>query len=69
MPNNGHSGFIHERAINLARRWSVQNENDLMQVSFKDLLDTCWDDPSLANMHHRFLTLNLCLDFSGGYVW
>jgi hypothetical protein len=24
---------IHEKSINLARRWSVQNENDLMQVS------------------------------------
>ena len=24
---------VHERAINLARRYSVQNENDLMQVS------------------------------------
>jgi hypothetical protein len=24
---------IHEKSMNLARRWSVQNENDLMQVS------------------------------------
>jgi hypothetical protein len=24
---------IHEKSINLARHWSVQNENDLMQVS------------------------------------
>jgi hypothetical protein len=23
---------VHAQAINLARRWSVQNENDLMQV-------------------------------------
>lgn len=26
---------IHEKSINLARRWSVQNENDLMQVSIE----------------------------------
>jgi hypothetical protein len=28
---------LHEKAINLARRWSVQNEHDLMQVSSKVL--------------------------------
>ncbi|KAG7367135.1 hypothetical protein IV203_029805 [Nitzschia inconspicua] len=27
---------VHERAINLARRYSVQNENDLMQEDFMD---------------------------------
>ena len=26
----------HTKAVNLARRWSVQNENDLMQVGY------CW---------------------------
>jgi hypothetical protein len=31
---NGKIG-IHEKSINLARRWSVQNENDLMQVSIE----------------------------------
>jgi hypothetical protein len=24
--------YLHANALNLARRWSVQNENDLMQV-------------------------------------
>ena len=29
---------IHEKSINLARRWSVQNENDLMQVSIAEVV-------------------------------
>ncbi|GAX12092.1 hypothetical protein FisN_15Lh216 [Fistulifera solaris] len=46
MPNNGHSGFIHERAINLARRGSVQNENDLMQ---EDMFDSTMDMKHVYN--------------------
>jgi|EP00349_Pseudokeronopsis_sp_Brazil_P006962 hypothetical protein len=33
--------FMHTKAINLARRWSVQNENDLMQENlYADTMDT-----------------------------
>lgn len=31
MSTMSNKASIHEKALNLARRWSVQNENDLMQ--------------------------------------
>ena len=32
MPTNVNKQLDHAKSYNLARRWSVQNENDLMQV-------------------------------------
>jgi len=33
MSSNSDKLSLHTQAVNLARRFSVQNENDLMQVS------------------------------------
>jgi hypothetical protein len=56
---------IHEKSINLARRWSVQNENDLMQVSMvllegTDVNSTIgkrWDLRSDPNLDLQHVTL------------
>lgn len=49
---------MHAQALNLARRWSVQNENDLLQVSGTSfqIVVFCRQSETITHFCHR-LTL------------
>mmetsp|Transcript_19091 Transcript_19091/g.33635 ORF Transcript_19091/g.33635 Transcript_19091/m.33635 type:complete len:89 (-) Transcript_19091:364-630(-) len=47
---------IHAEAVNLARRYSVQNENDLMQEDYCDTpTKKMWDHDSCAELGRHLL--------------
>jgi len=59
-PSNQKQVVQHEKALNLARRWSVQNENDLLQVSISVRTQLMNANIRLGRRRHRRRDCELC---------